>query len=79
MSNTPVYCLEDWNTAQSPSISTEVPRIFLQPFQTIAVIVALFEAGKDIIILYPFQCILPYLLCYIIWANDTIVKEIVNI
>jgi len=37
---------------------------FLQPFQTIAVIVALFEAGKDIIILYPFQCILPYLSCY---------------
>jgi len=63
MGNTPVFCLEDWNTAQSLSFSTEAPHAFLQPFETIAVIVALFEVGKDIIILYPFQFIIPNLSC----------------
>jgi len=63
MGNTPVSFLEDWNTTQSPNTSTEFPHAFLQPFETIAVIVALFEVGKNIIISHPFQFIIPNLSC----------------
>jgi hypothetical protein len=72
--NIPVSCLEDWKTDQSPSPSTEVPLVFIQPLQTIAVIVALFEVGNNIIILYPFQFIIPYLSYYINLDNDSLVK-----